>query len=152
MTRQGKKAPDPIDKHVGYKVHMRRITMGWSERKLGDGLGLSFQQVQKYERGTDRISASRLQRISDILQVPLEYFFEGAPQVERMIETKDAPSVPDISDAPSVTDVSDFVASSEGLALIKAFVSIRQPMLRRRIVDLVEEIADYQTRRPIPLP
>ena len=145
---QSKKAPDPIDKHVGYKVHMRRITMGWSEQKLGDGLGLSFQQVQKYERGTDRISASRLQRISDILQVPLEYFFEGAPHVERMIETKDAPSVTDISDAPSVTDVSDFVASSEGLALIKAFMGVQQLRLRRRIVDLVEAIVDYQTRTP----
>ena len=127
-----KKTPDPTDKHVGNKVHMRRITMGWSQQKLGDALGLTFQQVQKYEKGTNRISASRLQRISDILQVPLEYFFEGAPHVEGMIETKGA---------PSVTDLSEFVASSEGLALIKAFMGIQQPRLRRSIVDLVEAIA-----------
>jgi transcriptional regulator with XRE-family HTH domain len=141
MTRQGKKAPHPTDMHVGYKVHMRRITMGWSQEKFADALGVSYQQVQKYERGTNRISASRLQRISDILQVPLEHFFDEAPQVKGTIETKGA---------PSVTDLSEFVASSEGLALIKAFISIQQPRLRRRIVDLVEEIADYQIRRSIP--
>jgi transcriptional regulator with XRE-family HTH domain len=138
MTRYAKqKTPDPTDKHVGYKVHMRRITMGWSQEKFADALGVTYQQVQKYERGTNRISASRLQRIAEVLQVPPEYFFEGAPHIERMIETKVA---------PSVTDVSDFVASPEGLSLIKAFMGIQQPRLRRRIVDLVEEIADYQNR------
>jgi transcriptional regulator with XRE-family HTH domain len=136
-----KKAPDPTDKHVGYKVHMRRTMMGWSEQKLGDALGLTHYQVHKYERGTDRISAGRLQCISDILQVPIEYFFEGAPHIEGMVETKGV---------PSVTDLSEFVASSEGLSLIKAFMGIQQPRLRRRIVDLVEEIADYQIRRSIP--
>jgi transcriptional regulator with XRE-family HTH domain len=132
-----KRAPNPIDKHVGNKLRMRRMMMGWSQEKLGNALGLTFQQVQKYERGTNRISASRLQRISDILQVPIKYFFEGVPH-EGMIKTKDA---------PSVTEVSDFVASSEGLSLIKAFMTIQQPRLRRRIVDLVEAIADYQARR-----
>jgi transcriptional regulator with XRE-family HTH domain len=140
MTRamRGKKAPNPIDTHVGNKVHMRRIMMGWTQQKLGDALGVSFQQVQKYERGTNRISASRLQRISDILQVPIEYFFESAPHAKGMIKTK----VP-----PSISNLSEFIASSEGLALIKAFISIQKPRLRRRIVDLVEEIADYQTPR-----
>jgi transcriptional regulator with XRE-family HTH domain len=86
---------------------MRRIMMGWTQEKLGDALGLTFQQVQKYERGTNRISASRLQRISDILRVPIEYFFENAPYVEGMIETKGA---------QSVTDLSEFVASSDRAA------------------------------------
>jgi transcriptional regulator with XRE-family HTH domain len=133
-----KKTPDPIDTHVANKVRMRRKILGWSQQKLGDTLGLTFQQVQKYEKGSNRIGASRLQRIAEVLQVPLEYFFEGAPHVERMIETKGA---------PSVTDLSEFVASSEGLALIKAFISIQQPRLRRSIVDLAEAIADYQTPR-----
>ena len=141
MTRQGKKAPHPTDMHVGYKVHMRRITMGWSQEKFGDALGVSFQQVQKYERRTNRISASRLQRIAEVLLVPLEYFFQGAPHTKGMIKTK----VP-----PSISNLSEFVASSEGLALIKAFIRIQHPRLRRRIVDLVEEIADYQIRRSIP--
>jgi transcriptional regulator with XRE-family HTH domain len=136
-----KKAPDPTDKHVGNKVHMRRIKLGWSQQKLGDALCLTFQQVQKYEKGSNRISASRLQRISDILQVPIEYFFEGAPHAKGMIKTK----VP-----PSVSNLSEFVASSEGLALIKAFMGIQKPRLRRSIVDLVEAIADYQIRRSIP--
>jgi transcriptional regulator with XRE-family HTH domain len=136
-----KKAPDPTDKHVGNKVHMRRIKMGWSQQKLGDALGVSFQQVQKYERGNNRISASSLQRIAEVLQVPLEYFFEGAPQVKGTIEAKGA---------QAVTDLSEFVASSEGLSLIKAFMGVQQPRLRRSIVDLVEEIADYQIRRSIP--
>ena len=104
---RSKKAPNPTDTHVGDKVRMRRIKLGWTQQKLGDALGLTFQQVQKYEKGTNRISASRLQRISEVLQVLPEYFFDGAPHVEGMIETKGA---------PSVADISDFVASSEGQA------------------------------------
>ena len=74
-----KKAPNPIDKHVGSRVRMRRMMLGMSQEKLGDALGLTFQQVQKYEKGTNRIGASRLQQISQILQVPVSFFFEGAP-------------------------------------------------------------------------
>ena len=74
-----KKAPNPIDKHVGSRVRMRRMMLGMSQEKLGNNLGLTFQQVQKYEKGTNRIGASRLQQISQILQVPVSFFFEGAP-------------------------------------------------------------------------
>src|SRR5436853_4963170 len=77
--RMVKKAPNPIDKHVGSRVRMRRMMLGMSQEKLGDALGLTFQQVQKYEKGTNRIGASRLQQISLILQVPISFFFEGAP-------------------------------------------------------------------------
>ena len=73
-----KKAPNPIDKHVGSRVRMRRMMLGMSQEKLGDALGLTFQQVQKYEKGSNRIGASRLQQISHILQVPVSFFFEGA--------------------------------------------------------------------------
>ena len=73
-----KKAPNPIDKHVGSRVRMRRMMLGMSQEKLGNNLGLTFQQVQKYEKGTNRIGASRLQQISQILQVPVSFFFEGA--------------------------------------------------------------------------
>ncbi len=76
-----KKAPNPIDKHVGSRVRMRRMMLGMSQEKLGNNLGLTFQQVQKYEKGTNRIGASRLQQISQILQVPVSFFFEGAPNV-----------------------------------------------------------------------
>ena len=73
-----KKAPNPIDKHVGSRVRMRRMMLSMSQEKLGDALGLTFQQVQKYEKGTNRVGASRLQQIAQILQVPVAFFFEGA--------------------------------------------------------------------------
>jgi transcriptional regulator with XRE-family HTH domain len=128
-----KKAPNPIDKHVGSRVRMRRMMLSMSQEKLGGALGLTFQQVQKYEKGTNRIGASRLQQISQILQVPVAFFFEGAPTVN--------PHGDGISEAPSPSYVSDFLATSDGLALTKAFMEIKEPKLRRRIVDLGEEIA-----------
>ena len=85
MVTEVKKAPNPIDKHVGSRVRMRRMMLGMSQEKLGDALDLTFQQVQKYEKGTNRIGASRLQQISHILQVPVAFFFEGAPASGRPI-------------------------------------------------------------------
>src|ERR1700704_2729623 len=128
-----KKAPNPIDKHVGSRVRMRRMMMSMSQEKLGDALSLTFQQVQKYEKGANRIGASRLQQISNILQVPVSFFFEGAPAM-----AGDRPT--GMSEAPSPAYVSDFLATSDGLALTKAFVRIKDNKLRRRIVDLVEQI------------
>ena len=129
-----KKSPNPIDKHVGSRVRMRRMMVNMSQEKLGDALGLTFQQVQKYEKGTNRIGASRLQQISNILQVPVGFFFEGAPHM---------PGHPPsgMSEAPSPAYVSDFLATSDGLALTKAFMRIGNPKVRRRIVDMVEAIA-----------
>jgi transcriptional regulator with XRE-family HTH domain len=129
-----KKTPNPIDKHVGSRVRMRRMMLSMSQEKLGDALGLTFQQVQKYEKGTNRIGASRLQQISNILSVPISFFFEGAPH-------GGGPSG-GMSEAPSPAYVSDFLATSDGLALTKAFMRIKNAKLRRRIVDLVEHIAD----------
>jgi transcriptional regulator with XRE-family HTH domain len=129
-----KKAPNPIDRHVGSRVRMRRMMLSMSQEKLGDALELTFQQVQKYEKGANRIGASRLQQIARILQVPVSFFFEGAPA-----HPGDAPGTND--DAPSPSYVADFLATSDGLALTKAFVRIKNAKLRRRIVDLVEEVA-----------
>jgi transcriptional regulator with XRE-family HTH domain len=129
-----KKAPNPIDKHVGSRVRMRRMMLSMSQEKLGDALGLTFQQVQKYEKGTNRIGASRLQQISQTLQVPVAFFFEGAPNLH--------PQPGGMAEAPSPGYVSDFLATSDGLALTKAFMRIKEPKLKRRIVDLVEEIAE----------
>jgi transcriptional regulator with XRE-family HTH domain len=127
-----KKAPNPIDKHVGSRVRMRRMMLSMSQEKLGAALGLTFQQVQKYEKGTNRIGASRLQQISHILQVPVAFFFEGAPTLQHG---------EGMNEAPSPSYISDFLATSDGLALTRAFMEIKEPKLRRRIVDLVEEIA-----------
>jgi len=119
------KAPNPADKYVGSRVRMRRIMLGMSQEKLGEALGLTFQQVQKYEKGTNRVGASRLQQISEILQVPVSFLFDGGP-----------------SGAINGNGfVSDFLATSEGLALTRAFTRIGDSKMRRSIVELVEQIA-----------
>jgi transcriptional regulator with XRE-family HTH domain len=133
FARVEKKSLNPVDKHVGGRVRMRRLVLAMSQEKLGDALGLTFQQVQKYEKGTNRIGASRLHQISHILQVPVAFFFEGAPNLHGSTDR--------MKEAPSPSYVSDFLATPEGLLLTKAFMRINEPKLRRRIVDLVDEIA-----------
>lgn len=130
------KTPNPIDKYVGSRVRMRRIMLSMSQEKLGEALGLTFQQIQKYEKGTNRIGASRIQQIAEVLQVPVSFFFEGGPA--------GTPAAAGMSEAPSPTYVSDFLATSEGLALTRAFTRITDPKLRRSIVDLVEQMASRE--------
>ncbi|KRE21316.1 Cro/Cl family transcriptional regulator [Bosea sp. Root483D1] len=129
-----KKLPNPIDRHVGSRVRMQRMLAGVSQEKLGEALGLTFQQVQKYEKGTNRISASRLQQIAKMLGVPVAFFFEGAPAGE-------ATGI-GFADAASTSYVADFLSTSEGVQLSKAFVRIKNPRVRRRVIDLVEALAD----------
>ncbi|WP_029032867.1 helix-turn-helix domain-containing protein [Salinarimonas rosea] len=132
-----KKSPNPIDKHVGSRVRMRRMMVGMSQEKLGEALGLTFQQVQKYEKGTNRIGASRLHQIASILGVQVEFFYEGAPQIEGA-----PPPVGDgLSEPPTPAYVSDFLSTSDGLHLMRAFVRVRDAKVRKRIVDLVEALA-----------
>ena len=128
-----KKVPNPVDKHVGSRVRMRRQMLAMSQEKLGAALGLTFQQVQKYEKGATRISASRLQQISHILQTSVEFFFEGAPNA----------SAPHGSNKSELwmAQIDDFVSDPDGLRLIGAFLRIDNAALRRRIVMLVQEIA-----------
>jgi transcriptional regulator with XRE-family HTH domain len=124
------KPPNPVDRHVGSRVRMRRIMLGMSQERLGEGLGLTFQQIQKYEKGTNRIGASRIQQISEILQVPVSFLFEGSPGSSAVF-----------SEAPSPTYIADFLATAEGLALVRAFTNIPDIKLRRAIVDMVELIS-----------
>jgi transcriptional regulator with XRE-family HTH domain len=128
-----KKTPNPVDVHVGLRVRMRRLMLSMSQEKLADGLGLTFQQVQKYEKGSNRIGASRLQHISGILKVPVSFFFDGAP--------RHASHGSDMSEEISPDFVSNFLATSDGLSLTKAFTHIKNKKLRRSIVDLVVQIA-----------
>jgi transcriptional regulator with XRE-family HTH domain len=125
-----RKSPNPTDKHVGARVRMRRMMLGMSQEKLGDALGLTFQQVQKYEKGSNRIGASRLQHIAQILQVPVSFFFDGGP----------GEGARGVSELASPAYVSDFLATRDGLALAKAFMTIKDKKLRRCIVALVEGI------------
>ena len=129
-----KKVPNPIDRHVGSRVRMRRMLAGVSQEKLGEALGLTFQQVQKYEKGTNRISASRLQQIAKMLGVPVAFFFEGAPTGEVVAGG--------FADTATTAYVADFLATSEGVQLSKAFVRIKSPRVRRRVIELVEALAD----------
>ncbi|HSI41583.1 MAG TPA: helix-turn-helix domain-containing protein [Xanthobacteraceae bacterium] len=127
-----KKSPNPVDKHVGSRVRMRRMMVSMSQEKLGESLGITFQQIQKYEKGTNRIGASRLQHISTVLGVPVAFFFEGAPP---------STIAGGFAEDPAPTYVADFLATSEGLALTRAFTKITDSKVRRRVVDLVEAIA-----------
>jgi len=131
---------NPIDKHVGSRVRMRRLMLDMSQTDLGDALGLTFQQVQKYEKGANRIGAARLQHLSQILQVPVSFFFEGTPA------SIGRPAAEESADAPSPSFVSDFLATSEGLDLVRAFTCIEDAKLRRAIVRLVEQIAPESCR------
>ena len=127
------KSPNPVDIHVGSRVRMRRLMLDFSQTRLADALGLTFQQVQKYEKGANRISASRLQQIAHALQVPIPFFFEGLPDPTN--ESKKTPNT------PSPTSVSEFLASPDGMSLTKAFMETKKPKLRHRIVQLVEQVA-----------
>jgi transcriptional regulator with XRE-family HTH domain len=134
-----KKTPDPIDRHVGSRVRMQRILMKMSQEKLGDALGLTFQQVQKYEKGLNRIGASRLQQISKTLQVPPSFFFEGAPSLNGTGNGADG-----FAEESSSQYVVDFLSTAEGLHLNRAFARIKDPKLRKRVLDLVTTLADQE--------
>jgi transcriptional regulator with XRE-family HTH domain len=125
---------NPIDQHVGKRLRMRRLMLDMSQADIAEALGLTFQQVQKYEKGTNRISASRLQRLCQVLQVPVAFFFEGAPRAIGLPEPLEGK-------AESPAYVSDFLATSDGMALVKAFMRIGDAKLRRAIVALVQQVA-----------
>ena len=133
-----RKLPNPVDLHVGARLRMRRMFVGMSQEKLGEHLGLTFQQVQKYEKGLNRIGASRLYAISRILDTPVQYFFDDMPAT--------MPDGHPISDnavgAPSHTPVAEFLATSEGVALNVAFAKISDQATRKRLADLVRTLAE----------
>ncbi|MDJ0512262.1 MAG: helix-turn-helix domain-containing protein [Methyloceanibacter sp.] len=130
------KKPNPIDAHVGSRVRLRRMLLGMSQERLGDSMGLTFQQVQKYEKGANRIGASRLYHISKILDVPVGFFFEDAPGID------DNPSMPGLSEPESETFILEFLNTREGLELNRAFTKISSARVRKSVVDLVRAIGD----------
>jgi len=131
---ENKKKPNPIDIHVGSRVRLRRNMLGMSQEKLGESLGITFQQIQKYEKGTNRVGASRLQAISTILSVPVSFFFDDAPGQETGGNRG-------LAEDSSTTYVVDFLNSAEGLQLNRAFVKIADARVRRKVVDLVKALA-----------
>jgi transcriptional regulator with XRE-family HTH domain len=127
------KVPNPIDKHVGARVRMRRLMVGMSQGKLGEALDVTFQQVQKYEKGANRIGASRLQQLARVLEVPPAFFFDGAPSGDG--------TAAGFAESNGSSHSVDFVLTSEGLQLNRAFAAIRDPKVRKRILDLVESLS-----------
>jgi transcriptional regulator with XRE-family HTH domain len=127
-----KKQANPIDAQVGNRVRIRRMLIGMSQERLGDLLGLTFQQVQKYEKGVNRIGAGRLFEVSRILGVPIDFFYEGAVAGDRsgFAESENAPPV------------MAFVSSGEGLQLSLAFMKIKDVKVRKRVLDLVKSLAE----------
>jgi transcriptional regulator with XRE-family HTH domain len=126
-----KNVPNPTDRHVGSRVRMRRMMVGMSQEKLGDALGLTFQQIQKYEKGTNRMGASRLHQIAKVLKVPISYLFEGGPDSQAVTGTVKIDQ----------DFVSQFLSARESIALMRAFVQIDDPKIRRSIVAMIESVA-----------
>ncbi|MCJ7788557.1 MAG: helix-turn-helix transcriptional regulator [Methyloceanibacter sp.] len=129
------KKPNPVDTHVGSRVRLRRMLLGMSQERLGDSMGLTFQQVQKYEKGVNRIGASRLFQISKILDVPVQFFFEDAPQLGERGQVRG------MAEPTSEAFILDFLNSREGLELNRAFVKIGDAKVRKTIVDLVRALS-----------
>jgi transcriptional regulator with XRE-family HTH domain len=134
MDKENKKKPNPTDIHVGSRIRLRRNMLGMSQEKLGESLGITFQQIQKYEKGTNRVGASRLQAISNILGVPVSFLFEDAPG-------QPAAAGKGFAEDQSASFALDFCSSTEGLQLNRAFVKIQDPKVRRKVIDLVKALA-----------
>ncbi len=139
-------APHPIDVHVGKRLRLRRSLMGLSQEKLAELVGVTFQQIQKYERGTNRIGCSRLYRLAQVLQVPVSYFFEGLDPPVRV-------ALPGLQEAPAPFEHEDppgdrpLVDRRETLELVRAFNRITDPVIRRRIYELTKALAALQARQ-----
>jgi transcriptional regulator with XRE-family HTH domain len=131
------KPPNPVDVYVGQRVRMRRIEINMSQEFLGEQIGLTFQQIQKYEKGTNRIGASRIQQIGKVLKVPASFFFDGAPggwEGEASSQT-----------SPALLEV---LGTREGQILINSFVRVTDAEIRRSFVCLIERTATLIDSRP----
>ncbi len=128
-----KKQANPVDGHVGHRVRLRRMLVGMSQERLGELLGLTFQQVQKYEKGINRIGAGRLFEVAGILGVPVSYFYE---------DVSGGVTAGGFAEGGEPPPVMEFLSSGEGLQLSLAFMRIKDTKVRRRILDLVRSLAD----------
>lgn len=137
VANLAKKQANPIDIQVGNRVRIRRMLIGMSQERLGDLLGLTFQQVQKYEKGVNRIGAGRLFEVARILNVPVDFFYEGVNDASGANGANEADGAP----------VMDFVSSGEGLQLSLAFMKIKDAKVRKRVLDLVKSLAEEESQK-----
>lgn len=137
LEERNARRANTVDSHVGARVRLRRMLLGMSQEKLGESLGLTFQQVQKYEKGVNRIGASRLFDLAHVLGVPVQFFYD---EIDSSDHNQSSP-LAGFAERPSDTYVVDFLGSREGLELNKAFVRIADPKVRRSVIDLVRSLA-----------
>jgi|SRR5580692_1533523 transcriptional regulator with XRE-family HTH domain len=132
-SKGGGRGTTPVDAHIGQKIRTRRILLGLTQTELAEAANISFQQVQKYEKGTNRVGASRLQQFSEALGVPPSYFFEGAPTVGKKQPT---PQGGELSESAIVS----FLGTREGAALVRAFMAIKQKPIRQTAIVFLETL------------
>ena len=126
------RGPNAVDRHVGSRIRLRRQLLNLSQEKLGEELGVTFQQVQKYERGTNRVGAGRLWNLAKVLDVPVSFFYDGVAETVGQ---------PGFSEGDQTPIVDDFIQSADGVALAQAFARIKDSKVRRRILELVRTLA-----------
>jgi transcriptional regulator with XRE-family HTH domain len=127
------RAPNPVDRHVGLRIRLRRKELGVSQERLAESIGLTFQQVQKYERAANRVSASKLWQVAHALQTSVAYFYEGLAEPTASGQNK-----------PASPSVQDFLMTPEGYQLASLFPRIRRPRLRKRVVELVRSMVEEE--------
>ncbi len=137
-TGSGKGGPEPVDVHVGARVRMRRTLLGMSQEKLGRAVGLTFQQIQKYERGVNRIGASRLFNLSRILDVPVSFFFEDLPVTLSGVKAHRARG---LAEAPAAPFEHDPMSKRETLELVRAYYRVTDQRVRKRLLGLIRSLA-----------
>src|SRR5438128_1446528 len=140
---KGSRRPNPIDIHVGSRVRFRRMLLGISQEKLGEQLGLTFQQIQKYEKGVNRIGASRLYDLSKVLNVPVQFFYEEAP-----VSPSSSDAASGFAEPTADSYIASFLNSREGVELNKAYARISDLKTRRAILELVRSLAP-EDEKPI---
>jgi len=142
-----KSPTNSVDVYVGARLRMRRAMLNMSQSRLGQLLGVTFQQIQKYEKGVNRISASRLKQAASVFEVDVDWFYHGGPAVDGAKGFPEGTS--ELPGTPRLFDV-QFLSTTDGLKLNRAFARIRDPKVRRRIIDLVESLAPPQDSDPEP--
>jgi len=143
-TPQGN--PNPVDVHVGSRIRLRRTLLGMSQERLGDALGLTFQQVQKYERGTNRVGASRLWDLSRVLDVPISFFYED---MSEGVADKSPRLIAGLDEEPEAVEA-DPLTKRETLELVRAYYRIVDPTIRKRVFDLAKALASSADVQPAP--
>ena len=134
-----KKNPNPVDIHVGGRVRLRRMLVGLSQEKLGTSMGLTFQQIQKYEKGVNRIGASRLFRLSQVLDVPVQFFFDGMPPMQGSVATG-------MAEPKQEAFLYEFLNTRDGLELNRAFVKVTNADMRKAVIELVRSLGRNQAK------